>query len=230
MKTFAFIFVRYGSKGLPGKNVKSLLGKPLLAYSIEIAQSVSEIDRVFVSTDSVEIADIAIKYGAEVPFIRPAALAEDNASEWIAWQHAVRFVTESIEPFDCFVSLPATAPCREIHDVQASIAMLNPNTDIVVTASKSGHHPAFNMIKVDNEYGDCSKFLDSEKIYRRQHVQQPYNMSTVAYVTRPSYILSKTSIWEGKVRMNEISTLNAIDIDDLDDFKLAELILQDRAH
>jgi len=229
LKTFAFIFVRSGSKGLPGKNTKLLLGKPLLAYSIECAHSIRDINRVFVSTDSADIADIALEYGAEVPFIRPADLAGDDSSEWDAWRHAVSFVSDNIESFDCFVSLPATAPCREYHDVKSCIEMLCPDTDIVITGSKSGHHPAFNMVKLDNNISDCSRFLDGDTVYRRQQVQQPFNMSTVAYVTRPDYILNTNSIWDGVVKLKQISKLSAIDIDDIEDFRMAELILKDRA-
>ena len=89
MSIIAFIFARGGSKGLPDKNIKILNGKPLIAWSIEHAKSVKRVDRVIVSTDSEEIARIAREYGAEVPFMRPAALATDNSPEWLSWQHSL---------------------------------------------------------------------------------------------------------------------------------------------
>jgi len=227
MKTFAFIFARGGSKGLPDKNIKPIAGKPLIAHAIELALDIPKIARVFVSTDSEKIAQVAESYGADVPFKRPAELATDSASEWAAWQHAVEYVQSNIEPFDCFVSLPATAPCREAHDVLGAIAQLKDNVEIVVTASKSDHHPSFNMLKRDHA-GLFSKFIDTEDVIRRQDVAQPYNMTTVAYVAMPSFILNANSIWEGNLAVQEVNTLNAIDIDDANDFKMAELILQDR--
>ncbi len=227
MKTFAFIFARGGSKGLPGKNTKILLGKPLITHSIELAKSMPDIDRIFVSTDSDQIASVAEEYGAEVPFKRPAELASDTASEWTAWQHAIEYVLTHYGSFDRFVSLPTTAPCREVKDVRGALEKLQKGVDMVVTASKSGHHPCFNMLKLDSQ-GFGSKFIESKQTSRRQDVSQAFNMTTVAYVSRPDFILKNQSIWDGTLKIQEVETLNAIDIDDASDFKLAELILQDK--
>jgi len=92
MKAVAFIFARGGSKGLPGKNTRMLNGKPLIAWSIGHAQAVPRIERVIVSTDSPDIAAVAIQYGAEVPFLRPAELARDDSPEWLAWRHALNYL------------------------------------------------------------------------------------------------------------------------------------------
>ena len=94
MKTVAFIFARGGSKGLPGKNILPLAGKPLIAWSIEHAKAVKRIGRIIVSTDSQEIADVATQYGAEVPFIRPDELSSDTSPEWLAWRHALGYLRE----------------------------------------------------------------------------------------------------------------------------------------
>ncbi len=227
MKTYAFIFARGGSKGLPGKNTKNLLGKPLIAHSIDMANQISCIDRVFVSTDSFEIAQIAKNCGAEVPFLRPAELSSDSSPEWKAWQHAITYVQTEYQSFDRFVSLPATAPCRSAADVIGAIEKLTEDIDMVVTASKSSHHPCFNMLKV-NAQGLSEKFMDSAQIDRRQDTEKAYNMTTVAYVSRPNFILSHDFCWQGRIKMQEVDALNAVDIDDSSDFKLAELILNDR--
>jgi len=92
MSIVAVIFARGGSKGLPGKNLRILGDKPLIAWSIEHAKAVRRIDRVIVSTDSTEIAQVALKYGAEVPFIRPSDLAQDDSPEWLSWKHALNFL------------------------------------------------------------------------------------------------------------------------------------------
>ncbi|WP_217641124.1 acylneuraminate cytidylyltransferase family protein [Cylindrospermopsis raciborskii] len=89
MTIVAFIFARGGSKGLPGKNIRPFAGKPLIAWAIEQAQAVSRISRVLVSTDAEEIAAVALDYGAEVPFLRPPELAQDDSPEWLAWRHGL---------------------------------------------------------------------------------------------------------------------------------------------
>ena len=103
MKTFAFVFARRGSKGLPGKNILKLNGNPLLAYSINIAKSIDEIQKCFVSTDSDQIAEIAKNFGATV-IRRPIELCDDNSPEWLSWQHAVDWVRNNIGDFDKFIS------------------------------------------------------------------------------------------------------------------------------
>lgn len=111
MKIDSFIFARGGSKGLPGKNIRMLAGKPLIAWSIEHAKAVSCIDRVIVSTDSEEIAEVAQNYGAEVPFLRPHDLAKDDSPEWLAWCHALRYLGDNNMGMpDIMVSVPVTAP------------------------------------------------------------------------------------------------------------------------
>ena len=92
MNIIAFVFARGGSKGLPGKNIKILNGKPLIAWSIEHAKKVNRIGKVIVSTDSDEIARIAKEYGAEVPFMRPLELATDESPEWLSWQHGLKYL------------------------------------------------------------------------------------------------------------------------------------------
>ncbi|NKB75842.1 MAG: acylneuraminate cytidylyltransferase family protein [Gammaproteobacteria bacterium] len=230
MSCWAFIFARSGSKGLPGKNIKNLLDKPLIAYSIETALESPSIDRVIVSTDDADIADVAKSFGAEVPFLRPSELAQDASPEWLAWQHAVQWVQDHWGMFDKFISLPATSPCRVVSDIEKCIDALSDCVDIVVTATESQHNPHFNMLKV-NKGGGYSRFNENEagqEIVRRQDVDQAYNMATVAYVCRPGYILSGNSLWEGRMDAVIVKPENAIDIDTAFDFFLAELILKNR--
>ena len=104
MSTVAFIFARGGSKGLPGKNIKIFSGKPLIAWSIEQAKKLSSIDRVIVSTDCSEIARVAKEYGAEVPFLRPDNISEDDSPEWMAWRHALSFLLEKEGKISLFTS------------------------------------------------------------------------------------------------------------------------------
>ena len=92
MKYIVLICARGGSKGLPGKNIKPLNGIPLIGWSINIAKQIDRVSRIIVSTDSEEIAKVALKYGAEVPFMRPKDLAQDDSPEWLVWRHAIKYV------------------------------------------------------------------------------------------------------------------------------------------
>ena len=224
MKTFAFIFARGGSKGLPGKNLLNLGGKPLIAHSIMIAKDIDKISRIFVSTDSQEIAEVGIEYGAEV-INRPSELAQDDSPEWSSWLHAINWLEDRGEFFDCFVSLPATAPMRNKSDVIKCIDLLDKQTDIVVTISESSRSPYFNMVKKDRHY--IKLLIDSEKSYsRRQDAPQIYDMTTVAYVARPNFIKNNNNIFDGRVKASIVPKKRAVDIDDEIDFKMAELLMK----
>ena len=124
MKNFAFIFARGGSKGLPGKNIKPLSGKPLIEYSISVAKSCPSIDEVFVSTDDPAISEISRQAGAVI-IDRPIELASDVSPEWLSWRHAIKWVENNYGKFQFFVSLPATSPLRSVTDVENAIAKLN---------------------------------------------------------------------------------------------------------
>lgn len=227
MKTVAFIFARGGSKGLPGKNIRLLEGKPLIAWSIEHAFAVKKIDRVVVSTDCEEIAETARNYGAEVPFIRPSYLAEDDTPEWLAWRHALNYLMETSGSLpDIMVSLPATAPLRLPIDIDNCLYEYEKGAvDAVITATDAHRNPFFNMVKL-NEDGFVSLVNSSESgIARRQDVPIVYDMTTVCYVLSPEFVMNHNSLFEGKVKMIHVPAERAIDIDTLLDFHIAESIL-----
>lgn len=226
MKIFAFIFARGGSKGVPGKNIRNLDGKPLLAHSILMAQSINKISRVFVSTDDQQIADIGLEYGAEIIY-RPSELAQDDSPEWLAWLHAIEWLENKEDYFDCFVSLPTTSPLRNKADVLNCIDMLSEGTDIVITTTNSSRNPYFNMVK---EQDGCLKLaIGSDKSYvRRQDVPKIYDMTTVAYVSKPDFIKQNRNIFDGRVRSVLIPKERAIDIDDEIDFKLSEILIKEQ--
>ena len=205
-KTSAFVFARGGSKGLPGKNILPIAGKPMIAHSIETAQKVSEIDHIYVSTDCVQIASIARDYGAEV-IERPSELATDEASEWDAWQHAIHFALTSNRSFDRFVSLPVTAPMRSPCDVHRCLSALQDDVDMVITITPATRSPWFNMVNM-NENSQVKLILGNGSVKRRQDSKQCFDITTVAYVSRPKFILSASSIWDGNVVGVEITLLD----------------------
>ena len=230
MKAIAFIFARGGSKGLPGKNIRPLGGKPLIAWSIEQALAVKRITRVIVSTDSEEIAAVARNYGAEVPFIRPTELARDDSPEWLAWRHALNYLLDTVGVLpEAMVSLPATAPLRSPLDIENCLDEYEKgDADMVVTVTDAHRSPYFNMVKT-NADGTVGLVIPPQSaIARRQDVPTVYDMTTVAYVARPEFVMTRNAVFEGRVRAVHVPTERAIDIDTLLDFQIAECLLNNR--
>ena len=227
MNIVALICARGGSKGIPNKNIKLLGGKPLIVRAINQAKELKEINRVIVSTDSKEIANLAIDAGAEVPFMRPTELAKDNAPEWLVWRHALENIKKKDGNFpDILIVIPVTAPLRTVVDLKnCLIEYQKGNADIIITVTDSHRNPYFNMVKVDEE-GVASLVITPEKnITRRQDTPDIYDVTTVAYVTTPKFILEKDNIFSGKVRHVHIPIERALDIDTPFDLKIAELLL-----
>lgn len=220
MSVYAFIFARGGSKGLPGKNIKKLGGIPLLAHSILLARKLDKVKEVFVSTDCPEIAAIAVKYNAKV-IHRPDTLATDTASEWKAWQHAVKSLHLTGHQFDVFLSLPTTSPLRAVEDIEQCLQALDEKTDVVVTVTPAARSPYFNMVTRDHE-GFSQIVMGAGEARRRQDAPTVFDMTTVAYVARPSFILEQTGLFAGRVKSVIVPRERAIDIDDALDFRIAE--------
>ena len=223
----AFIFARGGSKGVKGKNIKPIAGKPLISWSIDMALANERIRRVIVSTDSEEIAAVARQSGAEVPFIRPAELASDESREWDAWRHAL----SEMEKIDgqmlkAVVSLPATAPLRNQEDINQCLDLFeSENPDVVLSITETSHSPWFNMVRRDAE-GKVSLLMGEEgKIARRQDAPVCYNIATVCYVVKSDYVMKSENLFEGKTKAVIIPPERAIDIDTPFDFELAGILL-----
>lgn len=225
MTAVAFIFARGGSKGLPGKNIMPLCGKPLLHYAIELALSMPEFAAVYVSTDSDDIAKSAFDAGAKV-IQRPAHLATDTAPEWQAWQHAIVYVREVEQlDFDTFVSLPTTSPLRQATDVRAALAQLaKTQADICISVTPAARNPHFNMVK-KMEDGVCLFIDNQQSIQRRQDAPVAFDITTVVYASHVAYILNNDKLFAGQVTSIEVPKQRAVDIDDIYDFWLAESIL-----
>lgn len=228
MTRYAFIFARGGSKGLPGKNIKDLLGKPLIVYSIETALQTEKIDKVFVSTDNEQIATISLAAGAEI-IPRPAHLATDKSPEWLSWQHAIHWVNHKYGEFEQFISLPATSPLRSVEDVESAMNKLNScKADICISTTPANRSPYFNMVK-ETASGNVELVnAPSTEVYRRQDAPQVYDITTVVYVAKPSYIQRVNNLFAGNVAHIIVPKERAIDIDDIYDFKLAEAILSSK--
>lgn len=231
MNIVGFIFARGGSKGLPGKNVRMLSGKPLIAWSIEQAKAVGRIRRVIVSTDSEEIAAVAREHGADVPFMRPYELAKDDSPEWDAWRHALSYLEESEGGLpDIMMSVPATAPLRLPEDLENCLDdYMKGGVDMVVTITDAHRNPYFNMVK-KNVDGSVGLVISPEvgSHSRRQDAPVVYDMTTVAYAVDPYFVFKHSSHFVGRVRGIHVPAERAIDIDTLLDFEIAEMLMAKR--
>ena len=226
MSTVAFIFARSGSKGLPNKNVKLFAGKPLIAHSIEQALTVKRIERVIVSTDSEEIAQISLRYGAEIPYLRPVELVQDESPELLSWRHGLEFLRNTTGSLpQVMISLPPTSPLRWPQDIENCLdEFQKDDADVVITVTNAHRNPYYNMVKA-NENGSFNLVNQSKsKITRRQDAPQIYDVTTLCYVARPKFVMTHDSIFEGKVKAVEVPNQRSIDIDSLLDFEIAEFL------
>lgn len=231
-KTTAFIFARAGSKGVKGKNIRPLAGKPMIAYAIEAALGSSYVERVVVSTDSAEIASISQNYGALTPFLRPSELAQDDSPEWLAWKHAMMATNELIGKESCpyFLSVPATCPLRVPNDIDRCIEALfqTQHADIAITTTPAHANPYFTMIKKTSEGWAALAAEPSEPIARRQDAPAIEEIVGVAYAARADFVMRNSRIWDGNVASVSIPQERALDIDTEYDFLLAELLVSHR--
>jgi CMP-N,N'-diacetyllegionaminic acid synthase len=237
-KTFKILITicaRGGSKGIPGKNIKLLAGKPLIAHSIAAAQSLGLADRIIVSTDDQKIKTVAEEYGAEVPFLRPAELANDTIGRIAAVIHAVQAAEKHYqERYDIVMDLGNMAPLRNQEDMLGTLEMLvrTPQTDVVYTVTPAGRNPYYNMVEMTEDgYSKMSKTLP-DAASSRQTAPKVYDMNDSIYAMwRDKLIEHKDMV----VPIQLVPTLRhrayimpeerSIDIDRLIDFQLAELLM-----
>jgi CMP-N,N'-diacetyllegionaminic acid synthase len=227
MKIVATICARGGSKGVPGKNIRHLCGKPLIVHTIETAQRCRLIDKIIVSTDSPQIAEIAKNSGAEVPFIRPPELATDDAPKLAVIKHAVRFLeTEQDYHPDIIVDLDATSPLRTEKDIEGCIKLVrDEGADNVFSVVAAHRNPYFNMVEIVNGRVQLVKKLNSS-ITRRQDAPPVYDMNASIYAWKRDALMNNNSLFLEKTRIYEMPEW-AKDIDGETDFKFAEFLLKE---
>ncbi|MCT4605053.1 MAG: acylneuraminate cytidylyltransferase family protein [Marinisporobacter sp.] len=221
----AIIPARGGSKGLPGKNIKLLGHKPLIAYTIEATQRSKYIKRMIVSTDDLKIAEISKEYGAEVPFIRPAELSNDYTNTVDVVIHALNDLKEK-EGYipKLVVLLQPTSPLRNhIHIDEAIEKFLESTADSVISVCEFEHSPYWATKIVDNR---LIKLMD-EKNKRRQDYEKIYRYNGAIYIIAAKDLLENKSFFD-EVAPYIMDNEDSIDIDTLFDFKMAEMILNMR--
>ncbi len=228
MKIIAVICARGGSRGVPKKNIRPLLGRPLIAHTIDLAKKCPSIDRVIVSTEDPEIAGIAGEYGAEVPFIRPEALAQDSSPKLPVLQHAVNYLQsqENYHP-DIIVDLDPTSPLRTVEDVETCIHMVQEaGTDNVFSVTQSRRNPYFNMVEVVDGRVKLVKSLN-RPVAGRQDAPPVYDMNASIYAWKRAALMDNATIFLTGTLIYEMPEW-ALDIDSKLDFEFAEFILSKR--
>ncbi len=225
-RVLCVIPARAGSKGLPGKNVRPLAGRPLIAHSIEHALGSAYIDRVVVSTDGEDIATAALKAGAEVPFVRPAELASDRAGTIDVLLHAVDWVTDEDWDFDILVLLHATAPLRTSADIDACIdSLVEEGADSVFSVAAAHRNPYFNMVEVDE--AGRPRLVKEGSVGSRQEAPQVFDMNSSIYVWWKDKLAEGRAVLLPNSRVYIMARERSIDIDDELDFRIAEMLLDD---
>ena len=165
----AIIPARSGSKGLTDKNIKSLNGKPVLSYTIEVAKKSGIFDNIVVSTDSEEYADIAKKYGANIPFMRPPFLATDTSTTNEVLEYTITKLKEIEQEYDYFMLLQPTSPLRTVEDILESTKLLfTKNANTIVSVCEVDHSPLYTNVL--NESLSLENFLSKDVITRRQEI------------------------------------------------------------
>lgn len=221
------ICARGGSTGVPGKNIRPLLGKPLIGWTIEQALASGIADRVLVSTDSQAIADVARQFGAEVPFLRPSSLATADAAKLPVISHLIEWVEAQGDAVDTVIDLDPTSPLREVDDIRQCVAMLDESTDLIITGYESDKNPYFNMVERNADGYFERVCRPPQEVFGRQGAPRVYAMNASIYVWRRA-VLSR-SLWSSpRVRLHVMPRERSIDIDHEIDFELVELIMKRR--
>jgi CMP-N,N'-diacetyllegionaminic acid synthase len=225
MRVVAFIPARGGSKGIVEKNIKNLAGKPLIAWSIEQARASKLIDRVIVSTDSLEIAEISKQYGAEVPFIRPEEISGDDATTESAMLHCCEYLHKRKELPELFMLIQATSPIRSDGQFDDAIREFEKNEyDSLLTVSKSHRFTWKDKIKPISSY-------DFKNRPRRQDIKdkdQEYLETGSFYIVKTKMLMESKNRLVGKIGLFETQEDESYEIDSLIDFIVCEEILKNK--
>lgn len=224
----AIVPARSGSKGLPGKNIKDLCGKPLIAWTIEKALRSSHVDKVVVSTDSKEIAEIAVRFGADVPFLRPKELATDEAKSFSVVDHCLEFFNTTYDlEFDYTMLLEPTSPLREDSDIDRAVGVLDSQRsdfDAVVSLGKIGEHPS--IVKRLTQ-GTVFPYVDEMQVATRmQDLGAAYFPYGVVYVSKTKSILESRSFYPIKCGAMLLEPYQCFEIDDEIDCVCVEAIMR----
>ena len=228
----AIIPARGGSKGILGKNIKELCGKPLIAYTIEAALKTRKIDRVVVSTDSKEIAEVAMQYGAEIPFMRPSYLAKDDSSAVDVYLHAVEFLEKKDGlHIDKFVVLLPTAPLRDAYEIDCAVQTMEKCACTSLISVVEADAPASWYYQMnENRVIKNAGFDADNAIKNRQMNCQYYVPNGAIYILDYQLLKRKRTYYTDDTIGYVMTKKKSVDIDTEDDFEYAEYLLRKKMY
>lgn len=230
MSRICTICARGGSKGIKNKNIRELAGKPLIALSLEQARSSNLFDFIAVSSDSVEILDVARSHGADLLVDRPSELATDTAAKIPVIRHCVEEAEQFFgKRFDVIVDLDATSPLRLVADIQGAVDLLeNSNVSNIITAAPARRSPYFNLVELaEDGVVRLSKPLQ-KPIVRRQDSPQCFDMNASIYVWKRSALFDYPTVFNADTRLFVMPEERSIDIDTELDFEIVGLMMRKR--
>jgi N-acylneuraminate cytidylyltransferase/CMP-N,N'-diacetyllegionaminic acid synthase len=226
-KILAIIPARSGSKGLPEKNIRSMCGKPLIAWSILQGKKSKYIDNVLVTTDSKKIADISKQYGAEVPFIRPKSLANDDSSTFDVLLHAIQFLTKNDRIYDYIVLLEPTSPLRDLSDIDGAIELLINSEfakSIVGVTKAESSHPSF-LFTIQNRLLNPMLKQQPNRLRRQDLKNDYYYLEGSVYVTSIQALIKYGGFYHAETMPWVVERYKAVEVDELSDFIVAEALM-----
>lgn len=227
MNTIITVCARGGSQGLPGKNVRPLLGKPLIAWTIGQALESGLAQAVYVSTDDPAIAEAAQAAGAVVPFLRPAGLATATAGKLPVVQHLVEWIESQGTGVGKVIDLDPTSPLRDVADIRACVEMLDDETDVVITGYESDKNPYFNMVELKPNGFYERVCTPSSEVAGRQLAPKVYAMNASIYAWHRRTLAA--SLWaHPRIRLHVMPRERSVDIDHAIDFELVEMLMKKR--
>ncbi|MAO66098.1 MAG: CMP-N-acetylneuraminic acid synthetase [Balneola sp.] len=226
MKPLVVIPARGGSKRLPGKNIKPLNGKPLIHYSIEAAREVFEDAVICVSTDDEQIKEVSEQTGLTVPFLRPASLATDSADTRSVLLHAYEYYKKDLQyEADVIILLQPTSPLRAARHIKEALKLYNDELDMVVSVKETDANPYFVLYE-ENEEGYLEKSKKGE-FTRKQDCPKVWEFNGAIYVINSNSIQQGQYLNSKRIIKYEMTKKSSIDIDDVLDWKLTELVLNE---
>lgn len=227
MKRICTICARGGSKGVKGKNIRPLLGRPLIAYSIEQARAAGLFDAIAVSSDSDLILGAAQECGVDYLIKRPDEMATDQAGKMPAIRHCVAEVERLAgETFEIMVDIDATSPLRSIEDIRNAVALLEDSgAGNLITAMPARRSPYFNLVEEGVDGGIALSKPPKTPILRRQDAPKCYDMNASIYVWRREAFFSKDTVFNSDTKLYVMPEERSIDIDSELDFKFVEFLM-----
>lgn len=222
----AIIPARGGSKRLPGKNIKDLAGKPMIAWTIEAALVSQVFDYVFVSTDDEKIAEVAKNAGAQVPFLRPEKLASDEATTNDVVTHLVEWVeSEYNQQVSTIAILQPTSPLRNAQHIKEAMRLMEEKSAKAVVSVCEVEYP-IQFCNTLSKDGSMDGFIKPENLKRTQELEPYYRLNGAIYFFERSHVGKMTGLYSNGTYAYVMGARESVDVDTLQDFKLAEFLLE----